>query len=101
MNSLKDFENLKKKMGYYLKGKPVKKAFLFGSFVRNEQDKDSDIDILLELDSTKTIGMIEFIKLSDGLESIFNKKVDLVTTDGLSPFIKPFIDNEKVLIYEA
>ena len=30
--------------------KPVKKAYLFGSFARNEADEQSDIDILVELD---------------------------------------------------
>lgn len=101
MNFIEDFDQIKQKIRAYLKEKPVRKAFLFGSYIRNEQNPESDVDILLELDATKTIGMIEYIKLMDGLESIFNHKVDVVTTDGLSSHIKPFVDKEKLLVYEA
>ncbi len=95
------YTHLKTKLNSFFKEKPIKKAFLFGSNARNEATDDSDVDILVELDSNKMIGMIEYIKIINGLEEIFNKKVDLVTTDGVSPYIKPFIDNEKILIYEA
>ncbi len=85
----------------YLASKPIKKAYLFGSYARGEATPESDVDILAELDETKTIGMIEFIKIMDDLEDILKRKIDLVTTDGLSPNIKPFIDAERILIYEA
>jgi uncharacterized protein len=97
-SGIRGFED---KIQVFFKGKPIKKAYLFGSFAQKKATKDSDIDILVELDPTKTIGMIEFIKMSDGLETIFKRKVDLVTTDGLSPYILPFVDKEKILIYEA
>jgi uncharacterized protein len=85
----------------FFKNKPIKKAFLFGSYARNEAKKDSDIDILVELDSTKTIGLIEYIKIKDSLEEILNLKVDLVSTEGVSAHILPFINQDKILIYEA
>ena len=69
--------------------------------VRQELTPTSDIDILVELDSTKTVGMIEYIKIMEALEKLLSRKVDLVATDGLSPYIKPTIDKEKRLIYEA
>jgi hypothetical protein len=59
------------------------------------------VHILTELDETKTIGMTEFIKIMDNLEEILKRKVDLVTTNDLSPYIKSFIDAEKMIIYEA
>ena len=37
----------------------------------------------------------------DGLEELLGRKVDLVATDGLSPFVKPVIEAEKLLIYET
>ena len=103
MTHLKGFglENFDNKIQVFFKGKPIKKTYLFGSYARNENTNNSDIDILVELDSTQTIGMIEYIKMIEGLENIFSRKVDLVTTDGLSAYIKPFIDKEKILIYEA
>lgn len=79
--------------------KPVKRAFLFGSYARNEADQESDIDILVELDHSKPIGM-KFFSYQDELEQLLKRKVDLVSDGGLSKYIRSFIDKDKVLIYE-
>jgi len=83
----------------FFAGKPVKKAYLFGSSARNEAGKDSDIDLLVELDYSKHIGL-GFVQMLLDLEDILHRKVDLVSTDGLSKYIKPFVDKDKILIYE-
>ncbi len=82
----------------FFAGQPVKKAYLFGSYARNEADSKSDIDILVELDFSKHIGL-GFIQMQLDLEELLHKKVDLVTTDGLSSHIAPFIHMDKLLIY--
>ncbi|MEX2231117.1 MAG: nucleotidyltransferase domain-containing protein [Cyclobacteriaceae bacterium] len=79
--------------------KPVKRAFLFGSFTRGEADQDSDVDILVELDYSKHIG-IGFVKIKNQLEEVLNKKVDLVSENSISRHILPFINQDKQLIYE-
>lgn len=83
----------------YFQDKPVLKAYLFGSFSRNEATKDSDIDILVELDYTKHIGM-GFINMKLDLEEKLHKKVVLVSSNAISQYISPFINNDKQLIYE-
>jgi predicted nucleotidyltransferase len=83
----------------FFAGKPVKKAYLFGSYARNEAEKDSDIDLLVELDHTQPIGM-RFFAYQIELEKLLNIKVDLISNDGLSKYIKPLIDKERILIYE-
>lgn len=98
MNSI---QNIQSQLKGFWQDKPILKAYLFGSAVRDELTPQSDIDILVELDSTKLIGMIEYIKLIDALEKLLGRKVvHLVATDGLSPYSKPVIDKEKMLIYE-
>lgn len=87
------------KIRRFFEDKPVIKAYLFGSYARNEQDENSDIDILVELDYVKKVGMA-YIRMQLELEELLNTKVDLVSAGGLSEYIKPFIDNDKVLIYE-
>jgi uncharacterized protein len=82
----------------YLKTRPVLKAYLFGSYARGEADLQSDIDILVDLDYTKKIGL-EFIQMQIDLEKILDKKVDLVSSNGLSKYVKPLVDLEKELIY--
>ncbi|MGH7885689.1 MAG: nucleotidyltransferase family protein, partial [Thermodesulfobacteriota bacterium] len=57
------------------------------------------VDILIELDHSKPVGL-EFIDMKIDLQKILNRKVDLVTEKALSKYVKPFIDKEKILIYE-
>jgi predicted nucleotidyltransferase len=86
------------KINIYFKAKPVLKAYLFGSYVRGQADSDSDIDILVELDYSKRIGL-GFIQMQIDLENLLHKKVDLVSANSLSKYIKPLVDAEKQLIY--
>lgn len=71
-------EDLKKEYG-------VKEIGLFGSFVRGEQKKISDVDVLIELE--KPIGFVKFIKLENRISDILGIKVDLVTKKALKPYI--------------
>jgi len=83
----------------YFKDKPVLKAFLFGSFSREEAVSGSDIDILVELDYSKHIGL-DFVNMKLDLEDKLHKKVDLISANSVSKHILPFINIDKKLIYE-
>ena len=67
---------------------------IFGSFTRDDFREDSDIDILIDYD--QPIG-IEFIDLAEELERILDRKVDLVSRNGVKP--KYFEEIQKDLIY--
>lgn len=71
----------------------VKKIGVFGSFVRNEQNAESDLDLLVEFEQGKK-SFRNFIGLAYYLEELFNMKVELVTTEGLSPYIGQYILKE-------
>ena len=83
----------------YFKDKPVLKAYLFGSFARGDANEQSDYDILVELDYTQRIGL-EYIQMQLDLTSILKGEVDLVSDKALSRHIRPFVEKEKLLIYE-
>ena len=83
----------------YFKTRPVLKAYLFGSYVRGMADNKSDIDILVDLDYSQKIGL-QFIQMKLDLEKLLNNEVDLVSSNGMSKYIKPLVDLEKRLIYE-
>lgn len=71
---------------------------LFGSYVRNEQTTNSDIDILIDF-NPKNETYDNFISVYDFLESIFKgNKVEVVTKNGLSPYIGPKILNEVIYV---
>lgn len=83
----------------FFRDKPVFRAWLFGSQVRHEANDKSDVDLLVELDYNQKIGW-EFVTMRLELEELLQAKVDLISSEGLSPFIGPYIEAEKQLIYE-
>jgi len=71
----------------------VIKIGLFGSFVREEQHQESDIDLLIEFEpGRKTFDT--FMELSFFLEEVLQRRIELVTLESLSPYIGPHILKE-------
>lgn len=83
----------------YFSGQPVIKAYVFGSYSRNEADDESDVDILVDLDYSKHIGL-GFVKMQTDLQQKLKKKIDLISSKAVSKYLQPFIEHDKVLIYE-
>jgi len=75
----------------------VSKIGLFGSFVRNEQNEKSDIDLIVQFEQGKK-SYLKFINLSDYLENLFDKKVDLLTEKAMSPYMKSKIKKEAIYV---
>jgi len=69
---------------------------LFGSLVRGEQKKRSDIDILVEFE--KIPDLLQFINLERYLSKLLKKKVDLVRKEAIRPELKSVILSEVVYI---
>ncbi|MDI6768970.1 MAG: nucleotidyltransferase family protein [Anaerolineales bacterium] len=69
---------------------------LFGSVLRGEQKKSSDIDILVEF--SKPIGFFKFLELEEYLGTVLGAKVDLVSKKALKPRIGQQILNEVVAV---
>jgi predicted nucleotidyltransferase len=77
-----------------LSAKGIRQVGLFGSYVRNEQTEHSDIDILIDFDPEKET-FDNYMAVYELLEKLFNNlKVEVVTKNGLSPYIGPKILNE-------
>ena len=91
----KKIQNIKKKIASLLKKKGIKKAGIFGSYARGEEKKGSDIDILIE--PTKNMGF-KFAGLEIQLTKVLKKKVDLVSYNGISPYLKNRILKQEVRI---
>ena len=80
-----------------IRGFGVSKIGLFGSFVRNEQNEKSDIDLIVQFEQGKK-SYLKFINLSDYLEELFDKKVDLLTDKAISPYMKSKIKKEAIYV---
>jgi len=70
----------------------VKRIGIFGSFVRGEQRKGSDVDLLVEFDTP--VGFFEFIRLENLLSRALRKKVDLVSKKAIKPTVKKEVFKE-------
>ena len=76
-----------------IKALGVKRLGLFGSFVRGKPHETSDVDLLVEFESgQKTFD--HFMALSFLLEDLLQRRVELLTPQGLSPYIGPYIIKE-------
>lgn len=83
----------------FFSSKPVEKAWLFGSFIRGEERPDSDIDIMVRLKHDVTVGF-GYFRMIDDLQSLCNRRVDLVDEEMIDPHIVNDVASERVLIYE-
>jgi hypothetical protein len=76
----------------------AKKIGLFGSVARGEERPDSDIDILVEFNGDPSL--LDVVIIEQEASEILGKKIDLVTEEALSPYIKEKVMKEVVVIYE-
>jgi len=74
----------------------IKEIGVFGSYVRGEQKKRSDIDILVEFDELPDL--LRFIEIERYLEKLIHKKVDLIEKTGIRPELKDIILRETVYL---
>lgn len=79
-----------------LKMHEIKQAAIFGSLARGEQNRASDVDILVKLD--KPMGF-EFVGMKRELEEKIGRSVDLVSYDGIHPLFKKDILRNQVKVY--
>jgi uncharacterized protein len=79
-----------------LKKNKAKKASFFGSYVRGEEKKSSDIDMLVELGKGQSL--LDLVGLEQELEDKFKKKFDLITYRSVNPLLKESIFSSEVRI---
>lgn len=90
-------ERLKQLIIPILQRYKVSRAGLFGSYIKNEQTEESDVDILIELG--KKISLLEFVKIKLDLEDKLNRKVDLIEYQAIKPRLKDKILSEEIRMY--
>lgn len=86
-------------MSAYFQNKPVKKVWLFGSYATGSASEESDVDVLVDLDYSVHIGW-DYFAWHDELGSLLDKKVDVVSVEGVNKRIWPYIQKDMTLIYE-
>ena len=97
MKTNKQIETIKKKIVPILKKNNVVRAGIFGSYARGENKKNSDVDILVEINNPK-MSLLGFIAMKHALEDVIGRKIDLVEYKTIKPRIKKKILNEEIKI---
>ena len=82
----------------YFKTKPIEKAWVFGSFSRDEERAESDVDIIISLIPGTRLGL-KFFEMNLELEQLLNRPVDLVIEGDLLPFAEKTANHDKILVY--
>lgn len=91
-----NINKIKQKILPILHDYEAKRVALFGSCVRGEMEKDSDIDILVDIKAD--ISLLGFVELKQKIEEVLRRKVDLVEYDTLKPLLKERILKEQVVL---
>ncbi len=89
-------EEIESKIAPVLRRYGVKRAAIFGSYVRGEERKDSDIDILVEFEGDKSLLDLAGLKIE--LEETLGRGVDVLTYDSLHPLLRDRILSEQKVI---
>ncbi len=82
-----------------LRARGVSHAALFGSRARGDNRPDSDIDIMVEVDPTARIGVYEYVALKDYIAGLFDGPVDVVSRDGLKPYVRPAATTDAIYAF--
>ena len=82
----------------YFADKPVSKVMVFGSYSRNEQTENSDIDIIIN--TKNAVGLFALAKFKQELSALLGIRVDISTEKGISTYAMPFIKNDIEIVYE-
>lgn len=92
-------EQIQKIISEYFAAKPVKRVWLFGSYARGDADENSDVDVLIDFEENSRVGL-HYLIWHEDIEKKMNKKVQVVSNSALSKFIRPYVEKDKLLIYE-
>jgi hypothetical protein len=96
LNKKKNIDKLTKKIIPILKRHDVVKAGIFGSFIRGEATRKSDIDILIQFKGRKSL--LDLARVEIELEKKIRRKADVLTYDSIHPLLKERILKEEVRI---
>ena len=91
-------ENLYNKVISILRSHGIKKILVFGSYARGEATPKSDLDLIVEF--PKGTSLLDHIRIENELIEKLKIKVDLISKNGISPYLKDDIMKEAIVIYE-
>jgi predicted nucleotidyltransferase len=93
-------EGLEERLAEICKKNDIVFMAIFGSFVRGEQNRKSDIDIAIEFERNSKKSLLDLVRIENELRKIFKRKVDLGIFSSLNPYVIEDVKREMRVIYE-
>ena len=72
-----------------LRAQGVTHAAVFGSRARGQQRRDSDTDIMIDIDPDAPVGVYEYVRIAEYVASLFDGPVDVMDREALNPYVAP------------
>jgi len=72
-----------------LRARGIRRAAIFGSVARGDNRPDSDLDIMIEIEPEAHLTVFGYVGLKEYVASLFEGPVDVVSRDGLKPYVRP------------
>jgi len=100
MEKVQSVQEIKENVASVLKGTDVLRCRMFGSYAKGQATLESDIDLMVDFYPGKEPDLFAFIALRNKLSKRLGKRVDMTTSDALSPFIRGDVLNSAQTLYE-
>ena len=84
----------------FFRTKPVRRAWLFGSYARGEADAESDVDLLVDVDY-EGLDVFDYLAWNEQLSQVLGKPADVGSAKHVLRFYRPFVEADKLLVYEG
>jgi len=91
-------EEIKGKIISILVKHGIKRILVFGSYARNEATPKSDLDLIV--DFPEGTSLLDHVGIEIELSEALNMKIDLLSRNGINPYIKDHVLKEAIVIYE-
>ena len=79
----------------------IERAWLFGSYARQDDTAESDIDVLIDVPEENTFTLFDIAEVQEKLRQLTNRRIDVVMLRALRPQVKERIQQDLKLIYEV
>jgi hypothetical protein len=98
MSNQEIIDKIKEKKDFLATNYAISEIGLFGSVARGEDNKKSDIDLMISFENKKKVSLFDLIHIKHYFEDLLGKKIDLVHKPMIRPSLKKQIIKEAILI---
>jgi len=96
---IKGFPVNEEQLAKFCEENGIKFLGVFGSYARGDFNRNSDIDLMVRFDKTKTL--LQIVDIEDKLSTLLGRKVDLLTEKSISPYLIDRIKKELIPLRDA